>query len=50
MYIFFLLGLFLWLVYGILLQEWPIIIANLITMILASIILFYKLKEPKNNM
>jgi MtN3 and saliva related transmembrane protein len=37
-------GVFLWLVYGILLQATPIILANLITLILALIILSLKLR------
>jgi MtN3 and saliva related transmembrane protein len=37
-------GVFLWLVYGILLQATPIILANLITLILALIILGLKLR------
>jgi MtN3 and saliva related transmembrane protein len=37
-------GVFLWLVYGILIQSIPVILANLITLILALIILGLKLK------
>ena len=37
-------GVFLWLVYGILIEDLPLLIANLITFILASIILVYKIK------
>lgn len=37
-------GVLLWLVYGILLQATPIILANLITLILALIILGLKLR------
>ena len=37
-------GVFLWLVYGILIQDLPIIIANVITFILAATILWFKLK------
>lgn len=36
-------GIFLWLIYGILIQSWPVIIANFFTFILASIILWFKL-------
>jgi MtN3 and saliva related transmembrane protein len=47
MYSFFTAGVALWLVYGILLGEWPIIIANLITTGLASMILVMKLRYDK---
>lgn len=36
-------GVALWLVYGWLLGEWPIIVANLITLMLASVILGTKI-------
>ena len=44
MYSLFTLGVALWLVYGILLLAWPIIIANVITTSLALMILVMKLK------
>lgn len=44
MYGFFTLGVALWLVYGILLMSWPIIIANSITVLLAGSVLLMKLK------
>ena len=37
-------GVSLWLVYGIILQQWPIIIWNAISLVLASTILFLKYK------
>ena len=37
-------GLSLWFVYGILLNDLPIIIANGITLVLASVVLFLKIK------
>jgi MtN3 and saliva related transmembrane protein len=40
----FTLGVALWLAYGVMLGEWPIIIANAFTLALASIILFIKLQ------
>ncbi len=43
MYIIFTLGVALWLVYGILLSSLPIIVANLLTLSLASIILVMKI-------
>ena len=44
MYSAFTAGVSLWLVYGILLSAWPIIIANAITVVLASIILGIKVR------
>ena len=44
MYSLFTLGVALWLVYGILLMSWPIIIANSITVVLAGAVLVMKLK------
>lgn len=38
------LGVFLWLVYGVLVHEWPIILANGITLILIIAIIAMKLK------
>jgi len=43
MYSLFTLGVALWLLYGILLQSWPIILANLITLVLASLVLSLKI-------
>ena len=45
MYSFFTLGVFLWLVYGILLVQWPIIVANAITFVLSCSILFLKIRH-----
>jgi MtN3 and saliva related transmembrane protein len=44
MYSIFTLGVFLWLMYGILVRDAPLIIANIITLILAAIILTMKIK------
>jgi len=44
MYSLFTLGVALWLIYGILIYSWPIILANLITMILATAMLAMKIK------
>ncbi len=44
MYSLFTAGVALWLVYGILLMAWPIIIANVITTTLALMILVMKLR------
>lgn len=44
MYLILVGGVLLWLTYGILLQAWPIILANLITLLLALFILAMKLR------
>ncbi len=44
MYAMFTLGVVLWLIYGIALMAWPIIIANSITALLAGSVLLMKLK------
>lgn len=44
MYAFFTTGVALWLAYGILLDAWPIIIANAITLLLAGTVLLLKLR------
>ena len=44
MYSVFTLGVALWLAYGVVLQAWPIVIANAITLVLASAILGMKLR------
>lgn len=44
MYSSFTVGVSLWLVYGVLLQAWPIVIANTITLSMASAILAMKLR------
>ena len=44
MYSAFTLGVALWLVYGLLLGAWPVVIANVITLVLASTILVMKLR------
>ena len=44
MYSVFTTGVALWLAYGIALQAWPIVVANAITLLLASTILGMKLR------
>ena len=44
MYSVFTLGVALWLLYGVLLQSWPLVIANSITLVLAAAILGMKLR------
>lgn len=45
MYLSFTVGVFLWLIYGFHLGSLPIILANSVTLVLASVILFLKLKH-----
>ena len=44
MYSAFTVGIALWLAYGVLLQAWPIVIANAVTLALAAAILTMKLR------
>ena len=44
MLVFFCIGIFLWLVYGLLIKAAPVIIANFLTLILNLIILYLKIK------
>ena len=44
MYSIFEIGVILWLIYGILIQAWPVAIANMVTIIFSTIILIYILK------
>lgn len=37
-------GVFLWMIYGIMINELPVILWNVVTLILALIILFFKLR------
>ena len=46
MYSLFTAGIALWLVYGLLLGAWPIVVANVITLVLAAAILLMKLRFP----
>ncbi len=43
MYGLFTLGVALWLIYGIVIGAWPVIIANAITLVLAAVVLALKL-------
>ncbi|MDF3820542.1 SemiSWEET transporter [Leptospira sp. 96542] len=45
MYILFASGVLLWLWYGILKSDVPMILANSITLVFVSVILYYKIKE-----
>jgi MtN3 and saliva related transmembrane protein len=44
MFLLFTIGVLLWLIYGIYLQQWPVILSNLLTLISAVIILVFKMK------
>jgi MtN3 and saliva related transmembrane protein len=44
MYVVFAIGVFLWLVYGVLVNAWPIVVANAITLALAIAILAMKVR------
>ena len=44
MFLLFSLGVALWLVYGIMVKDVPVIAANLLTLVLASTILFFKFR------
>lgn len=44
MYTFFTAGVTLWLAYGILLDAWPVIIANSVTLLLAGTVLVLKIR------
>lgn len=45
MYAMFTLGLCLWGVYGVLTRQWPVILANLFTLVFALVILGMKIRE-----
>ena len=47
MYSAFTLGVGLWLVYGVMLGAWPLIIANVVTLLLASCILVMKIAHQR---
>lgn len=49
MYSAFTLGVALWLIYGLLLKDLPIIAANAITFALSAVILILKVKQDRNK-
>ena len=49
MFLTFWCGVFLWLLYGLIKMDWPIIIANIVTFGLASIILYLKFRFDRNE-
>jgi MtN3 and saliva related transmembrane protein len=44
MFSFFCFGVLLWLIYGLVIQDIPVIVANLLTLVLASSLLYFKLR------
>lgn len=44
MYVILTIGLLLWLIYGFLIKDLPLVLANLITLVLVSSVLFLKIK------
>lgn len=49
MYGAFTLGVALWMAYGLLLREWPIVLANAVTLALASVILVTKIMVDRRS-
>lgn len=49
MYLLFSTGTLLWLIFGMLSSNMPIIVANAITLVFAVIILFYKVRNQKKG-
>ena len=47
MYVLFVIGILLWLAYGVLLNSLPIILANIFTLVQAVVILHYKATERR---
>ncbi len=45
MYAIFVAGVLLWLIYGLLMHDWPLILANAVTLLLAGAILILKLRH-----
>ena len=49
MYIIFISGVTCWFIYGVLLENLPMILANVVTLILAGFVLYFKLTYDKNE-
>jgi len=45
MYVLFCAGVGLWLVYGVLIASWPVIVSNVVTLVLSGAVLVLKLKH-----
>ena len=44
MFLIFTIGVLSWLIYGLIINDWPIILANAVTLVLSFFILIYKLR------
>jgi len=44
MFLIFTIGVLSWLIYGLIIEDWPVILANAVTLILSFFILIYKIK------
>jgi MtN3 and saliva related transmembrane protein len=49
MFLFFSWGVFLWLLYGIIIHSWPVVVANAATLALSIAILLFKLKYDRRG-
>ncbi len=49
MYICFCLGVFCWLIYGLWIEQWPVVVANAVTLLLAGSILTLKLRSHAHD-
>jgi len=45
MYVMFSIGVALWLIYGIMLILWPVILANAVTLLLALVVIYFKIRS-----
>lgn len=45
MYLMFSTGVFFWFIYGVMIQAWPVVVANAITLLLSLSILWMKINE-----
>ena len=45
MYVLFCAGVALWLIYGLLIASWPVIVSNTVTLVLSSVVLVLKLRH-----
>jgi len=50
MYLLFSTGLMLWLVYGVMLSLWPVILANSVTLLLSLIVIYFKVRSHNRPM
>ncbi len=49
MYVIFLSGLILWTIYGFCIESWPIVVANVITSVLAAAVLAMKMRFSRGR-